>query len=159
MISPAFWMRTVSPSRMSLRAISSALCSVARATVEPASRTGSSSATGVITPVRPTCMLIERRTVSAWSGGNLNATAQCGNLLVVPARRWSSSRLTFTTAPSVGKGRSRRRTSSCRMASQAASTPFRTSRSSRIGKPQDFSRRLNSLSVAKASAGSQAPSP
>ena len=40
MISPAFWITTVSPTRMSLRAISSALCSVARFTVVPASRTG-----------------------------------------------------------------------------------------------------------------------
>ena len=41
MISPAFSMATMSPMRMSLRAISSALCSVARATVVPLTGTGS----------------------------------------------------------------------------------------------------------------------
>ena len=47
-------MMTVSPMRMSLRLISSSLCSVAREIVEPARKTGSSSATGVRMPVRPT---------------------------------------------------------------------------------------------------------
>ena len=43
--------------------MSSSLCSVARLIVEPARRTGSSSATGVRTPVRPTwtVMLADRR--------------------------------------------------------------------------------------------------
>ncbi len=44
MTSPAFSMMTVSPSRMSLRATSSALCSVAIEIVEPATSTGSSTA-------------------------------------------------------------------------------------------------------------------
>ena len=35
MISPAFWITTVSPIRMSLRSISSALCRLARLTVVP----------------------------------------------------------------------------------------------------------------------------
>ena len=39
---------------MSLRATSCALCSVAMEIVEPASRTGSSTANGVTAPVRPT---------------------------------------------------------------------------------------------------------
>ena len=62
---PALRMITVSPMRMSLRRISSSLCSVARETVEPCTKTGSSSATGVSTPVRPTCTVMSRRRVSA----------------------------------------------------------------------------------------------
>ena len=58
MISPAFWITTVSPTRMSLRAISSALCRLARLTVVPASGTGSRSATGVSLPVLPTWTLM-----------------------------------------------------------------------------------------------------
>ena len=58
MTSPAFSMTTVSPMRMSLRRISSSLCSVARAMVLPRRKTGSSSATGVSVPVRPTCTVM-----------------------------------------------------------------------------------------------------
>ena len=54
MTSPPFSMSTVSPTRTSLRATSSSLCRVARATVEPARGTGSRMATGVSCPVRPT---------------------------------------------------------------------------------------------------------
>ena len=52
--SPAFWRITWSPIRMSLRRTSSRLCSVARATVEPATLVGVRCATGVSVPVRPT---------------------------------------------------------------------------------------------------------
>ena len=55
--SPAFSITTQSPSRMSLRAMSSALCSVAIEIVEPATNTGSSTANGVTAPVRPTLTL------------------------------------------------------------------------------------------------------
>ena len=65
MTMPALRMTTVSPMRMSLRRISSSLCSVARATVEPCTKTGSSSATGVSTPVRPTWTVMAFNTVSA----------------------------------------------------------------------------------------------
>ena len=71
MISPAFSMTTVSPRRMSLRWISSSLWRVARETVVPDTKTGSSSATGVSTPVRPTWMVMWRRMVSICSGRNL----------------------------------------------------------------------------------------
>ena len=54
MTSPARRMSTQSPMRTSLRRSSSSLCSVARATSTPPMRTGSMSATGVTTPVRPT---------------------------------------------------------------------------------------------------------
>ncbi len=50
MILPAFSTTTVSPTRTSLRSISSALCRLARLTVVPASSTGSRSATGVMAP-------------------------------------------------------------------------------------------------------------
>ena len=65
MTMPALRMTTVSPMRMSLRRISSSLCSVAREIVEPCTKTGSSSATGVSTPVRPTCTVMALSTVSA----------------------------------------------------------------------------------------------
>ena len=54
MTSPARWTTTVSPMRTSLRAISSSLCSVALETTTPPTVTGSSLATGVSAPVRPT---------------------------------------------------------------------------------------------------------
>ena len=54
MTSPARSSSTVSPTRMSLRATSSMLCSETLRTVTPPTATGSSSATGVSTPVRPT---------------------------------------------------------------------------------------------------------
>ena len=60
MTSPPFSMRTRSPSRRSLRAMSSALCSVAIEIVEPARNTGSSTAYGVTAPVRPTLTSILR---------------------------------------------------------------------------------------------------
>ena len=78
MTSPALRTITVSPTRTSLRRTSSSLCSVARATVEPATTTGSISATGVSLPVRPTCTAMSRRSVVFSSGGNLNAMAQRG---------------------------------------------------------------------------------
>ena len=61
MTSPPFSMSTRSPSRRSLRATSSALWRVAIEIVEPASRTGSSTAYGVTAPVRPTLTSIFRR--------------------------------------------------------------------------------------------------
>ena len=71
MISPAFSTKTVSPTRTSARASASRLCSEARATVLPASATGSNSATGVSAPVRPTWITIARTRVLARSGTNL----------------------------------------------------------------------------------------
>src|SRR6266511_4151803 len=52
MTSPALRTTTVSPIRTPLRATSCALCRVANVTVEPATRTGLSSAYGVTRPVR-----------------------------------------------------------------------------------------------------------
>ena len=61
------------------------MCSVARDTVVPASRTGSSTALGVKTPVRPTEMMISLSSVCLTSGGYLYAAAQRGNLAVEPS--------------------------------------------------------------------------
>ena len=69
--SPAFCRMTVSPTRTSSRVISSSLCRVARETVEPSTTTGRMIATGVITPVLPTCRMMFSTTVVACSAGNL----------------------------------------------------------------------------------------
>ena len=95
----------LSPSRMSLRAMSSALCSVAIETVVPPTKIGSSTANGVTAPVRPTLTAISFSSVVFCSAGNLNATAQRGNLLVVPSLRRRSSASTLMTTPSVSKPR------------------------------------------------------
>ena len=69
--SPARWMITVSPTRTSLRAISSALCKVAFSTTTPPTVTGVSRATGVTAPVRPTWMSMAFRMVRACCGREL----------------------------------------------------------------------------------------
>ena len=69
--SPPRSMRTVSPTRTSLRAISSSLWRVARLTVAPASATGARWATGVSLPVRPTCTSIASTVVAACIAGYL----------------------------------------------------------------------------------------
>src|SRR5215468_10652132 len=71
-------MVTVSPRRTSLRTISSALWRVALVTTTPPTVTGSSLATGVRAPVRPTWISIARTIVVASSAGNLWASAQRG---------------------------------------------------------------------------------
>jgi hypothetical protein len=101
MISPAFSITTWSPTRMSLRSISSKLCKVALLTVLPLRKTGSKRATGVSAPVRPTWISTANNLVSACSGWYLYAIAQRGALLVAPSSRWSSWALTLMTAPSV----------------------------------------------------------
>ena len=95
MTSPARWITTVSPIRASSRAISSALCRLALDTTTPPTVTGSSLATGVSAPVRPTWMSMSRRMVRAFSAGNLWATAQRGARLTVPSRCCQSSRSTL----------------------------------------------------------------
>nr|NGY95971.1 hypothetical protein [Neochlamydia sp. AcF84] len=69
--SPPFSIIARSPTRMSLRLTSSWLCNVARAIVLPARKTGSNSATGVKTPVRPTCTVIAWIRVATCSAANL----------------------------------------------------------------------------------------
>ena len=70
-ISPALRTSTVSPMRTSSLSMKSWLCSVAFVTVVPASRTGSMTAFGVSTPVRPTWTTMSRTTLSFFSGGYL----------------------------------------------------------------------------------------
>ena len=74
---------------------------MARATVEPDSSTGLSSATGVSTPVRPTCTMMFSRAVSFCSGGNLYAAAQRGARAVAPRASRVAMELILMTAPSV----------------------------------------------------------
>ena len=71
MTSPARRTITVSPTRMSLRAISIKLCSVALVTVTPPTNTGSKRATGVTAPVRPICTSMASTLDNASSAGNL----------------------------------------------------------------------------------------
>ena len=99
--SPALRTMTVSPTRTSLRATSSWLCSVASPTVEPPTNTGSSCANGVARPVRPMLTMIPRSSVVFSSGGNLNAIAQRGARLVKPSSLRCARSSTFTTAPSM----------------------------------------------------------
>ena len=69
--SPARSRSTVSPMRTSFRSISSMLWSEQLRTVTPPTCTGSSSATGVSTPVRPTDGNMRTMRVVAWRALNL----------------------------------------------------------------------------------------
>ena len=77
--------------------------------VTPATTTGSSTANGVILPVRPVCTSIDFRSAVRSSGGNLYAIAQRGAWLVDPSRRWSLASSTLITAPSISQSRECRR--------------------------------------------------
>ncbi len=139
MTSPAFSTMTQSPSRMSLRAMSSALCSVAIDTVEPDTKTGSSIANGVTAPVRPTFTSMLLRSVVFCSAGNLNAIAHLGNLLVVPRRARRSMRSSLITTPSVSKSSARRFSSHSRQNSTSASTPWQRCQCGSTGSPHALS--------------------
>ena len=99
--SPARCTTTSSPSRMSLRRMSSSLCRVARSTVTPPTLTGSRTANGVSTPVRPTLTAISRRRVVAVVGANLKAIAQRGSWATDPRARCRAYESTLTTTPSM----------------------------------------------------------
>jgi hypothetical protein len=75
MTSPARLTCTMSPTRRSLRATRSKLWSVASFTCAPPISTGSSTANGLIVPVRPTFTSMPSSRVSAMSGANLRAIA------------------------------------------------------------------------------------
>ena len=103
MMSPALRTRMVSPTQTPSWSMKSWLWRMARLTVVPASCTGSKTAVGVSTPVRPTVTSTRRRVVGFSSGGYLKAMAHRGNLLVLPScSRWAKSS-TLTTAPSISK--------------------------------------------------------
>jgi hypothetical protein len=89
MTSPARCTITVSPIFTPSRSISSALCRVAFSTTTPPTVTGSSRATGVIAPVRPTWMSMAFSVVIAFSAGNLCAIAQRGLRETKPSRSCS----------------------------------------------------------------------
>ena len=69
--SPALRKKTTSPIKTPLRLTSAGLCNVAKETVDPATRTGSTSARGVTRPVRPTCTPIPSNLVRTTVGGYL----------------------------------------------------------------------------------------
>ena len=99
--SPALRRMTVSPGRTSLRFTSWALCSVARSTVEPATRVGSITPKGVTRPVRPVFTSMASSLALTSSGGYLYAIAQRGARLVEPSRRWRLTSSTLMTTPSI----------------------------------------------------------
>ena len=69
--SPALCILIVSPILISFLLISSSLCKVAFETTTPPTVTGSTLATGVIAPVRPTCIIISLIFVNAFTEENL----------------------------------------------------------------------------------------
>ena len=124
MISPAFWITTVSPTRTSLRAISSALCRVARLTVVPGEGDGRQVGHGrqlagladldadvrgpSSPPARPrTCT----RSPSAGSCSGCPAASRWprSSTLMTRPSVWKSS--VFRRSPSARRGRSPRRSS------------------------------------------------
>ena len=86
---------------MSLRLMSSSLCSVARETVTPPTSTGSSIAHGLSAPVRPTRIAILFSVVCAVIGAHLYARAQRGRSCSAPRRCCWSTESTLITIPSI----------------------------------------------------------
>ena len=76
-------------------------CSVARVTVTPESATGSTSATGVMVPVRATLHSTPRNTLVPSSPWNFQATAHRGWCAVAPRRACSLTWFATSTTPSV----------------------------------------------------------
>ena len=106
---------------MSFRRISSSLCRVARLILLPRSNTGSSSATGVSAPVRPTWIVMSRRRVSACSAMYFHAFAYFGKRDVYPAFSRNATRFSLITAPSVSNPNVSRIRSSSLIASKTSS--------------------------------------
>src|SRR5579875_1261012 len=138
--------------RTSLRRISSMLWSEALRTVTPPTRTGSSSAIGVSTPVRPTDGTMLRTRVIACRGLNFHATAQRGARDTSPSARWSARSFTLMTSPSISKGSRSRSASS---AAKARSTSARL----RATVARGTGRRPQSAKAASSSACVRTPSP
>ena len=95
--SPARRTMTSSPTRRSLRAMSSSLWSVASFTVTPPTWTGSRTANGWRSPNLPTFHAMSSSSVTAVVGGNFHAIAQRGSRPTTPSRRCSSMSSTLTT--------------------------------------------------------------
>ena len=81
--------------RTPLRRSSNRLCNVALLTVVPPTNTGSSLATGVSLPVRPSCTSMPRSVVICSCAGYLCATAQRGSRLTKPSCFCSARSLTL----------------------------------------------------------------
>ncbi len=94
----------MSPMSTPLRLTSSALCKVARSTVDPLTLTGSITANGVTRPVRPTLTWMSSSRVVTSSGGYLKAMAHRGARLVEPSWRCCAIWSTLTTTPSISYG-------------------------------------------------------
>jgi hypothetical protein len=94
----------MSPTRTSLRNTSSSLWSVTLLTVTPPTRTGSTWATGVSAPVRPTYTAMSLTRVRASCGGNFQATAQRGERDRVPASGCTAKSSTLITTLSISYG-------------------------------------------------------
>mmetsp|Transcript_25794 Transcript_25794/g.86677 ORF Transcript_25794/g.86677 Transcript_25794/m.86677 type:complete len:444 (+) Transcript_25794:598-1929(+) len=92
--------------RSDLRRVAS-LCRLAVLMVTPPTLTGSTSATGVSEPVRPTVTSMPTRRVASQgtSASNLCATAPRGALRVAPHARTAAAPSTLYTAPSISNRR------------------------------------------------------
>ncbi len=99
--SPARWTITRSPSRMSFRRMSSSLWSVALVTVTPPMCTGSSSASGLSTPVLPTRTWIFTSRVVPAVGAHLYARAKRGRPCSDPSASCWANESTLITIPSI----------------------------------------------------------
>ena len=133
--SPARRTITSSPTRTSLRARSSSLCSVASLTVTPPTWTGSSTANGCRSPNLPTFHSMPFSRVTAVVGGNFQAIAQRGSRPTTPRRRWSSKSSTFTTTPSISKSSAPRRSCQARHWATTSSSDSSSRTSSFTRKP------------------------
>ena len=151
--SPARWTITVSPSRMSLRLMSSSLWSVAFETVTPPTSTGSSCAHGLSAPVRPTRMRIlqqfrlrghRRPLVGARPARPAVEGAETPLLVerVDLDRRSRRSRSRARSASSPRAGRPRRRPRSTRAAPRRGSCGSRAPAATRASPSASRARRL-----------------
>src|SRR5256885_7657039 len=75
-----------------------------RLTVTPPTCPGSSTATGVSVPVRPTCTIMSFTTVCSCRAGYLYAIAHRGDFDVNPSSFCTAIEFTFTTTPSISYG-------------------------------------------------------
>ena len=114
MTSPARCSTTVSPTRTSLRAISSSLCSVACCTMTPPTLTGCITARGVSAPVRPTWISMPQQRGGRLLGGEFPGDR--------PARRAADEAEPASASPAGPACRPRRR---CRRRGRRAARPSR----------------------------------
>jgi len=99
-VRPRARIKTVSPTRMSFRRISSSLCRLTLRMVTPASSTGESLGRGRERARLAHVHLDRLDHGRGLACANLNAIAQRGWWVVEPSRRWCSRASTLTTTPS-----------------------------------------------------------